>query len=302
MKLATTLADFRGYCDDSAAQVRCFEGTGFKHLDYSFWVLNYQGSPFMGDDWVKDIAAAAKEAEKLGFDFVQAHSPSNDYFRSDKEEVLKGNIRSIEACAYLGIKKLVVHSGRSTEFIAPDDKRKYLESVRDFYEKLYPYMEKYGVHVLAENYTPSSKNECSFFSGEDLKELLDFCDHPLLGVCWDVGHGNLQRSDQHDDIVALGKYLKAVHIQDNLGVNDNHLAPLMGTLNIDSVMRGLIDNGFTGNGGIFTFECDNIVRNQGEWLKRDKNKYPDYEVKHQSIRLLYEIGKMILNNYGLYEE
>ena len=243
MKIATTIADFRPYCDTAAEMVRAYEGTGFKHLDYSFYVLNYEGSPFMSDDWVKEVAEASKEAERLGFDFVQAHSPRNDYFHDDIETVIKGNIRAIEACAYLGIDRLVVHSGRSTKY-TPDDMDEYIKAVKGFYEALYPAMEKYNVRVLAENYTPSGRNECSFYSGEDLARLIDACDHPLMGVCWDVGHGNLLNPDQYGDIVTLGKRLCAVHIQDNMGVHDDHLCPYMGKLDIDAVMHGLKDNGF----------------------------------------------------------
>lgn len=302
MRLATTIADFRSYCENTAECIRAYEGTGFKHLDYSFYVLNYPGSPFMSDDWKKDITKAAREAEKLGFDFVQAHSPRNDYFRDDVETVIKGNIRAIEACAYLGIDKLVVHSGRCRDFQSPDDMETYKKAVQGFYEALYPAIEKYNVHVLAENYTPSSQNECSFYSGDDLLELMEMCNHPLLGVCWDVGHGNLINPDQHGDIVRLGKHLKAVHIQDNFGVNDNHLCPLMGTLDVDAVMRGLKDNGFIDRNGIFTFECDNIVSSSSTYNPKSVTVKPSFEVKHAAVTLMYEIGKYILTKYNCYED
>lgn len=303
MRLATTIADFRGYCENNAQAVRAYEGTGFTHLDYSFYVENYEGSPFMSDDWVKEISAAAKEAEKLGFDFVQAHSPRNDYFCDDRETVIKGNIRSIEACAYLGIKNLVVHSGRSAKFQNPDDMEKYMDGVQEFYEALYPAMEKYNVRVLAENYTPSSRNECAFYSGEQLAEFIDRCNHPLLGVCWDIGHGNLINPEQYGDLATLGERLCAVHIQDNLGKNDNHLCPFMGTTDIDAVMRGLRDSGFIERNGVFTFECDNIImrakhrHESGEIIANE----PSFAVKRAAITLMYEIGKDILIKYGCFD-
>ena len=308
MRISTTTADFRGYCENTAQAVRAYEGTGFKHLDYSFYKANYQGSPFMSDDWMKEIVDASKEAEKLGFDFVQAHSPGNDYFRDDIETVIKGNIRAIEACAYLGIDRIVVHSGRSDKYQLPDDMDAYRKAVRGFYEALYPAMEKYNVRVLAENYTPSSKNECSFYSGEDLAELVDYCNHPLLGVCWDVGHANMINPDQYGDIVKLGERLCAVHIQDNMGTHDDHICPYMGTLDIDSVMRGLIDSGFAERNGVFTFECDNIVSRTGSWPNY-RNEFgervaaePDINVKYAAVKLMYEVGKTILTKYGLYED
>lgn len=305
MRLATTIGDFQGYCETQAQMVRAYEDTGFKHLDYSFYRLNYEGSPFMTDDWVKNIAEASREAERLGFDFVQAHSPSNDYFSCDRETVIKGTIRSIEACAYLGIDRIVVHSGRSRKFKMPEDWKTYLTEIKGFYEALYPAMEKYNVRVLAENYLPADNGECSLASGGDMVELADMCGHPLLGVCWDVGHANLINPDQYGDIVKLGERLGAVHIQDNMGIRDDHICPYMGTLDIDAVMRGLKDNGFIDRNGVFTFESDNIVSFAGSWPNyRNKSGEqtaadPTLEVKRAAVRLMYEIGKAILTKYGL---
>lgn len=307
MKIATSIADFRGYVEDDAGAVRAFEGTGFKHLDYSFYIKNYDGSEFMGNDWVKEISKAAKEAEKLGFDFVQAHSPGNDYFREDPENVIKGNIRSIEACAYLGVSKLVVHSGRSSKFHGDDDMKKYIDEVKRFYEALYPSMEKYNVQVLSENYTPAGNGECSFYGGEDLVNLMEACNHPLMGVCWDIGHGNLTRPDQYDDIVKLGKYLKAVHIQDNFGRNDNHLSLFCGTTDPDKIMCALRDNGFIDRGGVFTLEIDNIVSHLNVWKDvKDENGVPlsyslGFNVRKKAEELAFEIGKSLLTKYNCFE-
>lgn len=309
MRLATTTADFRGYLETPADWVRGYEGTGFKHLDYTFYKSNYEGSPFMSDkDWMKEVIDASKEAEKLGFDFVQAHSPGNDPFRDDFDTVIKGNVRAIEACAYLGIDRIVVHSGRSARFIAPDGWKAYLDGIRHFYEALYPAMEKYNVHVLAENYTPTSKNECTLYTGSDLLELLENCNHPMLGVCWDVGHGNLHNPAQYDDIVTLGDKLLAVHIQDNMGENDDHICPYMGTLDIDAVMRGLQDNGFVDRGGVFTFECDNIVSFAQSWPNNRNSTGenvaadPSYDVKKAAVTMMYQVGKNILTKYNCFED
>ena len=305
MKLATTTADFRGYCETPADWVRAYEGTGFKHLDYSFYKANYPGAPLMSDgDWMKEVVEAAKAAEKLGFDFVQAHSPGNDPFREDLETVIKGNVRAIEACGYLGIDNIVVHSGRTDRFTMPNDRQKYFDGIKRFYEALYSAMEKYNVRVLAENYTPTKEGICSLYSGEDLVELIEYCNHPLLGICWDVGHGNLIKPAQYDDIVTLGDKLLAVHIQDNMGIHDDHICPYMGTLDIDAVMCGLRDNGFIDRGGIFTFECDDMVSFSG---RRNKSvaslaAEPTFEIKKAAVTMMYQVGKAILTKYDCFED
>ncbi len=309
MKIATTTGDFRGFVKDDIEAIRAFEGTGFRHLDFNFYRLNYDGSPFMADDWVKWISAASREAEKIGVDFIQAHSPKNDIFRDDPEIVIKGNIRAIEACGYLGIKKLVVHSGRNKELKGTENQKKYDETVKKLYESLYPAMEKHGVYVLAENYNSNAENICSYYTGEDLNSLMEQLNHPLMGVCWDIGHGNLIcPNEQYENIMKLGSNLKAVHIQDNFGVRDDHICPLLGTVDIDSVMRGLKDGGFIENGGVFTFEACNFISRFGSSPNRRNGsegscvKNASLEIKRQAECLLYEIGKDILTKFDCFED
>lgn len=309
MKIATTTGDFRGFVKNDIEAIRAFEGTGFRHIDFNFYRLNYEGSPFMADDWIEWICAASKEAEKIGMDFVQAHSPKNDIFREDPEIVIKGNIRAIEACGYLGIKKLVVHSGRNKELKGKENQKKYNETVKKLYKSLYPAMEKHGVYVLAENYNSNADDICSYYTGEDLCGLMDELNHPLMGVCWDIGHGNLIcPNEQYENIIKLGSHLKAVHIQDNYGKKDDHICPLLGTVDIDAVMHGLKDSGFIDNGGVFTFEAANFISRFGSSPnKRNGSECglavnPSLELKKQAEHMLYEIGKEILTKYNCFED
>ena len=48
MKLATTTGDLVYYCQSPAQAVRGFEGTGFKHLDYTFWRTAWGDRPILG--------------------------------------------------------------------------------------------------------------------------------------------------------------------------------------------------------------------------------------------------------------
>ncbi|MCQ2432463.1 MAG: sugar phosphate isomerase/epimerase [Clostridia bacterium] len=313
MKLATTIGDFLRFAPDAAGAVRMYEGTGFTHLDYSFYNAIYAGSPFMGEHWMDEVKAAGAAAEALGFDFVQAHSPGNNPFseKEDFDTVVKGNIRSIEACGYLGIRNIVVHSGFSWDYRYPDGEAAYFEANRKFYEALYPAMEQHGVNVLIENSAHANMGGQYFFmTGKEMSDFIRYCSHPLLHACWDVGHANMQNPDQYGDLIALGDDLRAVHIQDNMGRTDDHLAPFMGTLDVDSVMRGLFDSGFVSRGGYFTFECDNVLSRAGSWpnyrnaFSGDKAKIPGATaaMKRAAIGMLYEIGKGILEAYDCFEK
>ena len=77
-------------------------------------------------------------------------------------------------------------------------------------------------------------------SGSDLKELVEYIDHPLFHACWDIGHAKLE-GHSYQDIVQLGDNLKALHIHDNMGKGekDAHMLPFDGNVDWDDVARGI---------------------------------------------------------------
>lgn len=105
--------------------------------------------------------------------------------------------------------------------------------------------------------------------------------------------------------MTLGDRLEALHVQDNFGECDNHLAPYMGNLDIDSLMNALLDSGFEKRGGYFTFECDNIIsqsnhRHDERFQKRAKD--PSLALKRAAVTFMYQIGKEILSAYDCFED
>lgn len=218
------------------------------------------------------------------------------------------NTRAIEACGYLGIRKIVVHSGCAEELRYPGDKEKYFEVNRKFFERLYPAMEKHNVKVLIENGPGASAY--FFLRGQEMADFIDYCGHPLLGACWDTGHGNIATDSIYDELTDLGDRLEALHVQDNFGTHDDHLAPYMGTLGIDGLMNALLSGSFAKRGCYFTFECDNIISREGACAaNRNHDKRfrrlacePTLELKKAAVTFMYEIGKNILTAYDCFEE
>jgi sugar phosphate isomerase/epimerase len=317
MKLCTTTLDFDDYASSPAEAVRLFKGTGFKCLDFNFYRMNRPDHPFRGERWMHEIEKAAVAAEETGVTFVQAHAPAGNHYSTGEEydHFLRTTIRSIEAAHFLGIRDIVVHP-IFTAPNAPDIGRQgYLDLNKKFYEKLFPTMEKTGVNVLIENgfETPAGRprqekpgtSSDLFFFAEDMLEMLDHVNHPLLHACWDTGHAALRRMDQYDAIMKLGSHLRAVHIQDNFGEKDEHIAPFMGVLNMDEVMCGLIDSNFK---GYFTFEATYLIRGihiypiyRKRWNRDTRLANPSVELVQKGISFLYEIGKSILSAYNVYE-
>ncbi|NLL82864.1 MAG: sugar phosphate isomerase/epimerase [Lentisphaerae bacterium] len=318
MKLATTTGEFSDYSESLAEVVACFEGTGFRNLDLSLYHTIYNGSPFLADNWKEWIEAGGVEAERRGVTFMQAHSPNgNPYSEGETYEVfIKATIRSIEACGILGIPHIIVHHCDIGGYPSAANRRLNLERNRDFFVKLFPMMERTGVRVLLENGpdthapTPHENRRCFGSLPSELLELREFLNHPLIATCWDTGHANIQQLDQYESIMELGEALHGVHIADNYGDVDSHVSPFMGTVNIDSVMQGLLDSGYK---GYFTFESNRMLHSSDTWphYRRkwsykgepvERLAYVPRELKWHTIVLQYQIGKHILSTYGCYEE
>ena len=306
MKIATTIGEmYRFVQNDPVKAIECYEGTGFRYLDYSFYnVLTSPNHPFMEDDWKKQIQSAKAAVQKLGMTFVQAHSPDYNPLQPeyDHPKGLTGVLRSIEACGMLGIRNLVLHAGAWHNYRYPNDKEAYFEANRPFFTAMIPYMETYGVDILIENSCENNMNGLYFpMTGADINDFISYLGHPQFAACWDTGHGHIQKCNIRDELVTLGNNLKALHIHDNDGERDQHLAPYTATFSMDDLMHAIIESGFT---GYFTLEADSAVftRPKIEHFDAPRLSPAPVAVKQAMLRYLYDVSKATLEAYGMFEE
>lgn len=237
--------------------------------------------------------------------FVQAHSPGGNPLSDDEEHkdfLVKATIRSIEICQILGIKNTVVHNGMKKEI----SKEEWFEENKKFYEKFFPAMERCGVNVLCENSTKSNMGDQYFINtGKEMREFIEYVNHPLVHGCWDTGHGNCEGA-QYDEIMAIGDELYAIHYNDNGGKTDDHIAPFLGTLNHDEIMHALIDVGFK---GYFTLECSASLRRYREWTGWRRQFDSDMRLAEPQLfmqrhieKMMYETAEYILSAYNMLDK
>ena len=103
-----------------------------------------------------------------------------------------------------------------------------------------------------------------------------------MGVCYDFGHGNLVGGFQRQDLNVIGHRLRAVHVQDNHGLTDEHLLPFHGTTDWAEAMAGLVDIDYQGD---LTYEVQQFGR-----------FYPN-EQKHLAVAYSLQIGQVLLDLY-----
>ena len=312
MKLATTTSDFcnfGGYKCSQEESMKYISQCGFRYLDYGFSYGNPGG--VFTEDWVKYIDGVKKTAQELAVRFVQAHAPMSPSptmpVEKDNEAFIADNIRCIQCCAKLGIDRIVVHAG----FKKGIDKDDNFELNRKFYKKILSAAEAYGVNVLTENFTQMHHESGVYWidSAKDIRELVEFVDHPLFHVCWDVGHANTTRIPQDESLRTLGKHVYALHIQDNAGIEhpiygypDSHIAPFFGSVNFDQIMHGLQEINYQ---WAFTMETAVMFSYHSYKVKYEKDtrltKPLPLDIKLHMEELLYKIGRYILESYECFE-
>lgn len=311
MKLSTSTGDFRWYTDSVAEQIRLFKGTNFRYLN-----LEQDDDAILQDDdrlWRQRAEQWGEAAAEAGVTFVVSHSPCVSAFSDMKQETydraLRTFRRSLEVCHMLSISRTVIHANTSLYL----SNMAFYEKNRAFYRDLFDLMEKYEITVMTEN-----MDKCTYYplsTGGEMREFIEYVDHPLLAACWDTAHAHnnlkAKREGQYKCITDLGDKLKGLHIADNFGDGPHqHTWPFAGTVNFDSVMQGLVDVKYD---GYFNFEASYTLLHQNNlpfhregWEHNGKPVLrllnPSVELKKKAESLLYETGKYILETYGCFDE
>ncbi len=304
MKLATTTGDFGAYTNDSLTSIRYLHQSGFRYIDYSFGMDYADRVGTYSADWQGYVEKLKALRDELGIEFVQAHAPMGRPIRSGRgsdyyNAFVADTIRAIEVSGMLGIPNIVVHSDYKFRLSKADAfKRNY-----EFYYDLLPTAEKWGVNVLIENFNKMEKEELYWVdNATDLLAMIEMIDHPLCHACWDIGHANMQEMSQLDELKILGSHVRALHVQDTPGCVDSHFAPFFGIVSFDMIMHALKEIGYK---GCFTMEACSMLTSAAKrrpFEADNRLMRAPLSVQLKAEELLYEIGKSILDAYGVFEE
>ncbi len=125
---------------------------------------------------------------------------------------------------------------------------------------------------------------CFGSSVEDLICLAEQINSERVGICLDTGHANGEDMDQAKAIRAMGKYLKATHINDNDSLSDQHRLPFDGTVNWKEIMMALRDIGYK---GLFNLEVGGAT-----YCLQNSNM--PLEMKEAKLRYILELTENLI--------
>lgn len=310
MKLSQTNGPLFPYYHDSITETLAhLRRAGFRYVDVSFFNRFVRGSRYWGDPQ-PIIDEYLRAFDALGMMPVQCHEPAGNSLGDDGGEYyMRKTPAAMKIAAAIGVPSMVVHPGDSPVPMTHDQ---MIEANVRALRRLMPVAEQYNMKILLENMVEFAPD-----TADDLIAIVDEVNHPLLGINWDVGHGNVCGLDQYTEIKKIGSRLWGLHLHDNVGWAspdhagkytpnyDYHLPPFYGNLNYDAVMTALIEVGYKGT---FNFEADGPQPRPGK-LPFAPNGKPIEKLarmspalREQADALLYNIGKYILQTYDCFEE
>ena len=101
-------------------------------------------------------------------------------------------------------------------------------------------------------------------------DLLAEIDHPNLYLLFDLGHAQMSNEDPVEAIEAAGPRLGYVHLDDNNGVDDSHLALLDGVLTGETLRRTLAALPSAGYDGPVSLELNPELPDPADALRRSR--------------------------------
>ena len=259
MKIASMTSSFYS-CRDREGKItynesiRRLKAAGFEHIDVNLASIDNELNMFCAEDWEKKAHELREEAEKIGVKFIQSHAPYNprrsfkpfppEYEGHFREMLMRGQ-KIAEIC---GVPNIVVHPLAKADAMM-EDMDAHIRYNYEFYDEFLNACDKAGMYACFEN-LPLGYGQ---FAAQ-LLELVKAGNGHNVAVCWDFGHGELMypqrtwsNAYQSDAIRTLKGHIRAVHVHDNLGKDDNHLLPFLGVVKWEEVLPALKDTGFTGD-------------------------------------------------------
>ena len=253
-----------------------FSEVGFEAIDF-----NLDKEPYYADtldqDFFKSITAYA--ADK-GIAFTQTHAPFPSGFPEEESNQRRFAeiVTAIKHASWLGAKMIVVHPTKHIDY-----KENYDAALAwnlDFYRRLIPYAEEFGIQIAIENIRGTLTE-----TPQGLLTLLQLLDDPVFTVCCDVGHANICGVDPVDLIRQLGSRIGCTHIHDNDGTRDAHTLPYCGTIDWERVMQAFAEIGYEGN---LNYEAGRFLTNVPA------------ELRDESARYMAAVGKHLIQRYWHY--
>lgn len=232
-----------------------------------------QSLDLLSDGWKGQVDAINDLSEQAGVRFTTAHLPFIKTGTARTDDFLTAHDarmhNAIDAARGMGVRYAIIHPDTVMTTMRDFDRREQFDATMQHLSPYIEHAQRIGLSVVIENmkYNHASRLMHRYCQTPD--ELCDVADALGIGVCWDFGHANISGIKQSEGLAYVGRRLKALHVNDNTGIDDDHTIPFMGTVNWKDAMHGLALAGYDED--VFNFEL-----NAGRVPPALRGDYTDY--------------------------
>ncbi len=289
--LLSTQTEVLGPLFGEPQAIRMLAQAGFDAFDLSLFSMFSDPNYAMNRPDYQEYAASLRNvAQEAGIVCNQAHAPfaSSEGDPAKDEARFQTIVRSLEIASIVGAKIIVVHPKQHLDYRTHAAQLKELNL--EFYRRLIPYCEEYGIKVACENmwqYNDQARHirdsVCS--RPQEFCAYIDELNSPWIVGCLDVGHTVLTDEDLPSFVRTMGPdRLQALHVHDNDQCADSHTLPfVMGGVDFAALTAALKETGYRGD---FTLEADAFL------LRFPKPLIPE------ALRLMYHTGRYLADQAG----
>jgi sugar phosphate isomerase/epimerase len=287
LSISTSIMCFdegRNYSIKAEDAIRACANAGYKNLDADLSIR--PDTPLAKDDWETWSHSIRKLADSLGLVFTQSHG----YFPKDVCLDTQGNRldpecdeymrRSVLASEIIGTPWMVLHPVLWPDGDGHRDYKKSFAYNKAFFSKWGEYAAQHHLGIAIENMLNPVGGEIRYcVMAEELIELVDALEEPMIQICIDTGHAHLSQLSVPAYIRTVGSRLRATHIADNHQNIDEHFAPFNGTIPWREVILALREINYQGD---FAFEIHHLT-----------SPYPA-AVQPELVKFSFALGKYLL--------
>lgn len=248
MKLGAMQSIFSMYGDDCYNKMKEF---GFDAVDYR---INGDLNGKTEEEFFAEILRQKALMDAAGVIPHQVHGPwrypPHDETAEAREERMETMKRSLRATSLLGCRYWVIHPLMPFGPRSDGDFEEFWQINLDFFRALLPTAKQYGIVICFENMPMRS---LSISPVPKTLEFIRAINDESFRFCLDTGHGWIRGTTPGDAVRMSAGDLAVLHVHDNLGVPDPHLAPGMGQIDWKDFMAALREINFD---GVFSLECE----------------------------------------------
>ena len=204
------------------------------HLDYHREEDVHRAGEMMRSLDLQPFSFHAPFADRIDITSLDPHA---------REAAVDELLKACHAAAVMGVRHIVLHPGPERSGRPPPEEfLQRLENAAESLNKVAGSCNELGLELLLENMLP----HLMFGHTGDMMHLLGEIKSCNVGTCLDTGHAFLA-GEINMVIHKLSGHLKMVHVNDNKGDRDSHLAPGDGAIDWPSVVGELRKHEFHGS-------------------------------------------------------